>query len=328
MSKLLNLKEWVTVPDAARHLSVVFGEEISEADVLRFALDGHLTLSVDFVNHAHARPGQIVGPEGIEWRELPAEFAPTILDLPDEVKGKPIQYMRSLSIDDESERYLNLGDEVRSIDGVWDLPMIGGERLDVEHRFQMLTNGPAVTLHNIEGAFVMRGEDEMCQLQESFDRNDYQRGSSAQLESLQQLIAASEVEPGEAKRLLEEHKIDREKFLARRKSRPKSDGYYPAGGLPDDSTLVVRTANLMSFMQMISAPADVTQKPMGERERTTLLTIIAALAKEIGIDISKPSKAGGLIGNLTEQLGAPVSPRTIEDHLKRIPDSLEKRRST
>ncbi len=60
MRKLLKLKEWLTVSDAARHLSILFGEEVSEADVLRLALDGHLTLSVDFVNHASARCGPIV----------------------------------------------------------------------------------------------------------------------------------------------------------------------------------------------------------------------------------------------------------------------------
>ena len=44
------LKEWLTVPDAAKRLSVIFGEEVTEADVLRLALDGHLKLSIYFVN--------------------------------------------------------------------------------------------------------------------------------------------------------------------------------------------------------------------------------------------------------------------------------------
>ena len=59
-SKLFKLKEWLTVPDAARHLSIVFGEEVSEADVLRLALDGHLKLSVYFVNYAKASCGKVV----------------------------------------------------------------------------------------------------------------------------------------------------------------------------------------------------------------------------------------------------------------------------
>ena len=59
LKKLLNLKPWLTIPDAARRLSVSFGEDVTEADVLRLGLDGHLTLSVNFVNHARAVPGRL-----------------------------------------------------------------------------------------------------------------------------------------------------------------------------------------------------------------------------------------------------------------------------
>ena len=69
-------------------------------------------------------------------------------------------------------------------------------------------------------------------------------------------------------------------------------------------------------------------KPLMARERATLLTIIAALAKEANIDIAKASKAGSIIEVLTEKLDARVSARAIEDHLKRIPDALERRGKT
>ena len=59
MGKLFNLKQWLTVEDAAKHLSIVFGEPVSKADVFRLALDGELTLSVRFVNGANARPGTL-----------------------------------------------------------------------------------------------------------------------------------------------------------------------------------------------------------------------------------------------------------------------------
>ena len=36
-SKLFNLKEWLTLDDAAKHLSIVFGEEVTRADILRLA---------------------------------------------------------------------------------------------------------------------------------------------------------------------------------------------------------------------------------------------------------------------------------------------------
>jgi hypothetical protein len=45
LKKLLNLKRWLTVADAIRHLSILFGEDVSEADLLQLALEGHLTES-------------------------------------------------------------------------------------------------------------------------------------------------------------------------------------------------------------------------------------------------------------------------------------------
>ena len=39
MKKLLKLKQWLTVADAAHHLGILFGEDVSEADVLRLEGD-------------------------------------------------------------------------------------------------------------------------------------------------------------------------------------------------------------------------------------------------------------------------------------------------
>jgi len=148
-SKLLMLKEWLAVPEAARHLSNLFEEEVSEADVLRLALNKHLTLSVDFVNHAYARRGKVVPYENAEW--YPPDFFSKFPGLPEEEKDKPVRVMKSLNID--GERFINLDDKVTKIKGVWDLAMIGNERLDIEHEYQMLTGGPEVTLQGLDGAF-------------------------------------------------------------------------------------------------------------------------------------------------------------------------------
>jgi len=57
VSKLFKFKEWLTIPDAAKHLSHFFGEKISEADVLRLGIDGHLKLSVHFSKPIIAKYG-------------------------------------------------------------------------------------------------------------------------------------------------------------------------------------------------------------------------------------------------------------------------------
>lgn len=63
-------------------------------------------------------------------------------------------------------------------------------------------------------------------------------------------------------------------------------------------------------------------KPLGTRERHTLLTIIAAMCGALKISTDKPGKGAQYIEGLTDELGAHVSKRAIEEHLKRVPDAL------
>lgn len=108
-----------------------------------------------------------------------------------------------------------------------------------------------MTLQNLEGAFVEGSDGVMCQLQESFDQNEYQAGSKAQLEKLKQIIASSNINK-EEEELLDRHKENREKYLEYKRGKPHYEDYYPAGGLPQDSVLVVRTEALREFEQLIS----------------------------------------------------------------------------
>jgi len=69
----------------------------------------------------------------------------------------------------------------------------------------------------------------------------------------------------------------------------------------------------------------VLDKPIATRERNTLLTIIAALCKDVGYDVSKHSKTAGLIRNTAADMGITIGETTIEMHLKKIPHALEAR---
>lgn len=231
MSKLFKLKEWLTVPDAARHLSIAFGEDVSEADVLRLALDGRLKLSVNFVNHALARCGKIVPIDDAEYKEVPS------LD----GKGTVRLYGGVVLYTDGEKTHVVKLEEMVQLAGIYDLPMIGGERLDIEHKYQMLTNGVEVSLVNMDGAFVEGKNGVVCQLLSSNDDNEFYAGSLAQLEKLNKHIVNNNIGAAEADKLVNRHKEDRKEFLEQKKSRPASESYEPAGSLPDDSVLVVRT---------------------------------------------------------------------------------------
>lgn len=349
MSKIYKFREWLTIPEATKHMSISFGEEVTQADVLRLALDGHLRLSVNFVNHARARCGKVISWEETDWWLIPAlprlpsgspmtdgvdqETAATVRpsppklralfdELPADERERSIPMLRSLNID--GERFLTLSDDVVTLQGVWDLPMIGAEQLDVEHAFQALAGGPAVTLQQLDGAFVEGRDGQLCQLQEDYDENEQVAGSRAQLNLLKQYIAEEGIEDEEADALLRRHREEREKFLERRKARPAKENYYPAGGLPEDAVIVVRTEALREFERSVNGAPDVPEKPMATTERNSLLTIIAALCKQSAI---KPDERGAAmqIAELTEKMGAAVSDDTVRRALAKIPDALESR---
>lgn len=224
MSKLFNLKKWLSIEDAARHLSIAFGENITDADVLRLALDGHLRLSVDFVNHARAKHMRVI-PIG-EARTVPS------LDGKDTVLLG--LFLNEHEILDHAEG------PIVDLTGVWDLTMIGGERLDVEHSYYAKTNGPEVTLINIDGAYVANLDGEIYELQADF----------ADFESTKEQYKG-----------LKWHDPAR---------------YYPAGGLPDDSVLVVRTDALREFERSIN---DEPPKPSSRAHVSAKLAVLNQAAE-------------------------------------------------
>ena len=196
---------------------------------------------------------------GLEGKEqLPAEVAQGLQD------GSLFHCVMDIEIRDG--QFLHLADKVESITGVWDLPLIGAETLDVEHEFQQLTGGPEVTLTVLDGTFVENATGEIAQIQDRFD--------SPEMKAIQQEV----IDKLKTMGVKQELKL-REKKL------PPDDkrNYFPAGGLPHDSVMVVRTAALAEFQELLaeqdSDEARVAiDKSVGQRERATLLTIIAALA--------------------------------------------------
>lgn len=269
MGKLFNLKEWLTVADAARHLSIVFGEDVTKADVLRLALDGRLRLSVNFVNGATGRCGRIVPIEVAEYKEIP------------ELNGKggvfrlyggPQLFSKGRAIS-----VVKLEDEVSHLRGIYDLPMIGSERLDVENEFQLQVGGPPVTLVGLDGAFVQGSDGLIAQIQDDYDDSEYQNGSTAQLENLKQRIADNSIGKEEAEALLKTHGEDRKEYLKRRLTQAASERYYPRDGLPADSLLVVRTDSLREFESAISAAPATIDQPMTPNGRAQVSDKLAKL---------------------------------------------------
>jgi hypothetical protein len=133
MGKLFNLKEWLTVADAARHLSIVFGEDVTEADVLRLGLDKRLRLSIFLA-------GDYVYAKRVHKRPIP-EFLTT----KSENFHCELDHDWWLSVED---------DQIFRLAGVLDLPMIALDRLEIENEYRRLINGTEVGSDGGEGIYI------------------------------------------------------------------------------------------------------------------------------------------------------------------------------
>lgn len=243
-SKLLKLKDWLTLPAAAKHISGICGEEVTEADILRFALDGHLKLSVNFVNLTNARCGRL-----IKWNDpapprTTANWLNKMPNIPNEILEWKTLGLPPLRINDTETVYLD--EEVITLSGIWDLPMIGSEWWDIEHKWHELTGGPPIDPWNEAGVFVEGPDNIIYQLQTLFSENDYQIFSDRQLALLKGLIDGNNLSREKGNELISRHIREWEKYL----SQPHED-YLMAAQLPHNSILVIRTDNLRKFEQLI-----------------------------------------------------------------------------
>lgn len=326
MSKLFKLKEWLTLDEAAQHISTVIGEGVEIKDLLRLALDKHLTLSVNLINHAQAKRGDLVGPEDVRSLGM---YTPSFIEMLEKVAiehgndPKSAHQEAILSLEVEDGLFLNLDDKVTSINGIWDLPLWCNERLDIQNQYQQLIGGPVVTLVCIEGTYVRRG-NVACELQQSWEENEYQKGSEAHKIELEDLIMRENVSTEKAEDLRQQYKEWRKEFLENQRSRPKEQNYYPAGKLPDDAILVVRTNEVLRFLTHLNSDSISESRVIGSRERNTLLVLLAALCKEAKIDYTERGIATA-IEMLTQQIGASITDDTIRKVLKQIPEALESR---
>lgn len=229
MSKLMDLKEWLTVAETAKYLTSEFGEDVTEADVFRLALNGRLRLSVHFINYAKARYADFISlgrwqryydMNGNLIRETVHKSAKDFelifkkckyLCFKYTIDPEPgTGYCHQMGGDLDISKLLRLSDKVETLRGVFDLPLIGNERLDIERTYQKLTGGSPVNARNLGGAIVIGRNGRMYQLQEHYE----------EIELLNN----------------EQH---------------NKNNYRPAGSLPTDAVIVLRVESLNEFDELL-----------------------------------------------------------------------------
>ena len=138
MSKLLKVKKWLTLDDAALHITEEIKVTTTATDLYLAALEGKLKLSVYFVNSAHGIKGELSSVGDID-----NQLAQQTFDTKDRT--------------------------VHSMEGIWDLTMQGQEALEIKGYFEQSNSGIEVTTLSQNG-ILLQQDDVTSQLYKRFDR--------------------------------------------------------------------------------------------------------------------------------------------------------------
>lgn len=144
MSKLFQLKRWLTVSEAAKHLSTIFGEDVTDADVLRLALDHRLTLSVVFIDGVRASVCKPIADGDIKYKE--AMFQSQTIKLP--IGGQITYGPDGVALQVQSATFWLENDEP------YELTMTGGERSDVERKYWQLAGSTREETTSLDEVFL------------------------------------------------------------------------------------------------------------------------------------------------------------------------------
>lgn len=260
---LFALREWLTVPEAAKYLSmVVFSEEVTEADVLRLALDKHLKIAVRLFDHIRAYrceeapnfDGSVYAfvKRGLHDDSNFGEFVPY---------DEPMKIIKFNAADLFTDKQPGLGDDEKSwfwsppqddmtgetiqlVDkkeflqpGIYDLPMVGAERYIVERSYNTLIEHPHPQGESRDGILLL---------------DPSKNADNAYPSGLYLCLAYAK----------------------------SAKDHVPAPELPD-TELVVRTAALREFQERVSESISTTSKPMDPRSESAYMNIIRVLYEYI-----------------------------------------------
>lgn len=250
--KLLKIKKWIGLEEAAERLSSIAEESISVLDLIELGLSGDITLSVrlpygeKFVGREMVYETVPVAVHLLEmfmFRKISIEGLGSSSGNGDADKVDEEEFEAYLQEDFENfrrnfsrkygkadeftlETYLNTCTygKYKYVTGphyldevIYDLPMIGAEVLDLERIYSAKRGYESKELINLDGAFIKGRDGRLFNLMDAFEVKKH--GSRI---------------------------FDLE-----------SENYYPAGGLPVNSEIGMRPENLIAFERALTESSEV-----------------------------------------------------------------------
>jgi len=285
MDKLLKLKKFLTLEETRIQLDNTFEADVTMADVYRWALDGHLTISVNFLGMIVMSPGRI-------FEDTAENVTPEMIITKGMVVGEDLKESYSIAKNSgfpmSLREWLFFGREIMYANGVWDLAMLGQEYEYIESLYHREVGGIG-SFDGFSGrikAVVLKRYDSFCQLK------DIQRPSGMPEREVADFI-----------------------------NNASDEDFFNCLDLESyPHQLVIRTDELTRFIQSLQdAPSEIQQedKPLSTKEYKTLLIIIYALLKRLDIDFSERT-ASSKISRIIDRAGKTLSLNTIRKVLRQL----------
>ncbi|MGF1762610.1 hypothetical protein [Aliivibrio kagoshimensis] len=330
MNKLLNLKEWLTLDEAASYLSSVFDKPILITDLYRLALDNNLTLSARFLEPVPALTGKLVdddefftpiSDENTDESHCDSDGLFTLIDTLDS----------SEEVDDDT--WFIYEDIAHNINGIWDLTMIGLESVDIEKRYldELGECGYNPQRYNEQGVFV-RNDTEVCKLLHKLVPSPVYEDKAFVGDIIKNFLVSNEICFDECV----DHDFDTLASLLTPSERDHVTAMIDlmSVSFPTDKVykncltienynyqMVIKKHEMDRFIQsleeMLQEPIPQEAILVPDEDRTTLLILIEVLCNKVNVDPKQRGITSSLIA-MIGLIGASLNDDTIREILNQI----------
>ncbi|QBH98443.1 hypothetical protein EKN56_19835 [Limnobaculum zhutongyuii] len=318
-SKLLKVKKWVDLNEAASRLSIALNEPVNALDLLELALDGELVLSVKFPfdkKYVAKKMWEIHTPMGERMRKLFSfscffsgkdENDVNYIEKENEyliAKHKEfLEKSHGCELSEEQKTFDYYCNSVQMVEWkygeidyleeqIYELSMLGSESIDIMWLIQANKNKEMDELTNLDGVILRDNDGILYNLQEKFDEKYINKNRDD--EALDPLDKLNKI-----------FKLN-------------GSHYFPAGGLPSGCEIGMSPANMSKFEARLSEDESAFSE-------SQLLTVIGAVLKEITTSEARKWTQGDLASRIDDKKMANLSERVINGvfanankHLKSI----------
>ncbi len=309
MSKLNNLRKWLSLEEAAQYLERKIEEQVAVRDVLRFALDGYLTLSVNLQSPKIAKKVTVKKVRMAETANAPEVY---VRD------NWGVFIGESFSPEREIDFAVPIGSETFSLSGVQDTPLLGIERLFAEEQYCECLNLPKPSRKQdiIRGVTISGGPNGLYQLQHFIDVD-------TEVDHLYRAASvAGDVNHPAFKGIIDMFNAMKGVSMWDTNAHIR---YIPVPTFPDDVYFVARTANLDKLVELLNAaPVTSTPKQSKKTENAQARFIKSLLTVMYGEDMANSPRKhiDGKMAQIRDDLAAKDLPCpsgvTVENWLSDI----------